>query len=87
MENTQKEIEKFIKTRETFTINDEYGIGKCDVMILDLWHLDQNNDYHLTILDMSEFKESWDIIDYKITLEDLIKARDLYINEKEEWKQ
>ena len=81
MDNKQilEDISKFRNTKETFTIIDENWLGKMQVMIL--WiECSKKFDDTVILIDMGEFNESFDVMDYKIWLKDLVKARKNFIS-------
>lgn len=77
----QQEISKFRDTRETFTINDKNWLWLVNIMIVWIRHNEIKDDI-VKIIDMWELDESFDVMDYKISLTDLIIARQMFLDIK-----
>lgn len=78
-----EKISQYRITRETFWINDKNGLGRCKVMIIGIQCNSKGDDY-LKLIDMWELNESFDVIDYTISLKDVIKGiEEFEANEKE----
>ena len=74
----QEEIAEFRNNRKSFTIIDKNWLWKTEVMIVWIKH-HINKDDVVKVIDMWDFEESFDILDYEITLTALIEARNNYL--------
>lgn len=86
MENKKilEKISEYRKTRETFWINDKNWFGRCKVIIIGVIVSNTIKEDMVTLIDMWEYSESTSVIDYNISLTDLINSiKEFEANEKE----
>ena len=76
-----EQISSFKASRQSFDIIDSGWLWYMKVMILWIQCKDSGPDI-LTIIDMLEFNESSDVLDYRIDLPALVKARRKYLEVK-----
>lgn len=75
-----EQIAQYRRSRETFEILDRHGLWHVKIMII--WiRTHKTKDDIVKIIDMWELQDSFDVIDYEISLTDLVKARKLLLNE------